>query len=174
MSRKCPALRELMWAKYQGVRATPATAPALHCQNGNNMWAKLFFFIILAKLQGPPSYHRKQRSLLEFVVEGERKRLHSFSRSSDESTRRANRHFIRACHQGSGQNLHNRDNGAKSEDWWPYTSKTDTSGDLLTSYTARSPWYVSLPSLNDTARRSPEASHANFSMHRLERVKRIN
>jgi hypothetical protein len=104
-----------MWAKYQGVCATPATAPALHCQNGNNSEPKVCFYHF-AKLQGPPSYHRKQRSLLEFVVEGKRKWLYSFSRSSDESTRRANRYFIRECHQDSEKNLHNQDNGGRSED----------------------------------------------------------
>ena len=49
-----------------------------------------------------------------------------------------------------------------------YTSDTETSGDLLTSYTATRPWYISFPSLNDNAKRSPEASHANFSMPRLD------
>uniref|UniRef100_A0A0A9DD35 Uncharacterized protein n=1 Tax=Arundo donax TaxID=35708 RepID=A0A0A9DD35_ARUDO len=49
-----------------------------------------------------------------------------------------------------------------------YTSDSETSGDLLTSYTATRPWYISFPSLNNSARRSHEASHANFSMPRLD------
>ena len=57
----------------------------------------------------------------------------------------------------------------KSEDS-VYTSDSEISGDLRTSYTAIRPRYISFPSLNDNARRSPEASHANFSMPRLYEV----
>lgn len=45
-----------------------------------------------------------------------------------------------------------------------YINDGQIRGVLLTSYTAISPLYNSSPSLKDTASRSPDASHAIFSI----------
>lgn len=127
------------------------------------------------------AYHRQQRSLFEFVMKRKWHWLHIFTWTSDEPTSdhqkkrkwlnlpikpRDNISYKLQHNTCSNTHTHISFTGEIST----HTSDADIKGVLLTSYMAIRPSYSFSPTLYDRANRSPEASHAIFSMPRLHKL----
>ena len=106
-----------MGAEYQGVCAAPAAAPALHCQIGNDLWAKLFFIIYLKTFRDLHLTTESSGPCLNLLWKAN---ASAFTPSPgplmnplDVCTGISSDHV---CHRDSWHNHHNRDNGHKQED----------------------------------------------------------
>lgn len=125
------------------------------------------------------AYHRQQRSLFEFVMKRKWHWLHIFTWTSNEPTsdhkKKRERKWLNLPikpRDNMNYNIirvqtHTHTHRSYTDEISTHTSDADIRGVLLTSYMAIRPSYSFSPALYDRANRSPEASHAIFSMPRL-------